>query len=259
MEMQFENIIFEVRGKIALLTLNRPDAMNAIDTATIDNLDAAFDEIEMRDGIRGVILTGNGRAFCAGDDIKLMSAMDAIEARAYIGKGQNVINRIDRCPKPVLAAVNGYALGGGTELSLACDFIYASAKARFGLPEVDLGVIPGFGGTQRLPRLVGKPLAKEFIFTGRSIMPDEALRIGMINRICAHEKLLEEAFDTMEIITSKPKIAVTAAKKSIDQGYNEDIYKGIDYELQIISLCFATADQKEGMKAFMEKRQAKFL
>ena len=256
--MRFENITFEVRDRVALIAMNRPEAMNAVNEAVVGDLNHALDVVEKEDHIRSVILTGNGRAFCAGDDIKAMAVMTPVEARAYLREGQNAVNRFSRCKKPILAALNGYALGGGAELALACDFIYASEKAKFGLPEIDLALMPGFGGTQRLPRLIGKALAKELMLTGRFITADEAFSMGIVNRVCKHEDLLGESMATMAIIASKPHIAVQSIKEAVDNCFNADLYMGIDYELQLISMCFTTKDKTEGISAFIEKRKPNF-
>ncbi len=256
--MKFENILFEVKDKIAIITMNRPAALNALNDDTLKELDMAVDEIEKNKSIKGAIITGSGKSFIAGADIGQMSTYDPIQARAYMERGQGVLNKIEKSKKPFLAAINGYALGGGCEISMACDFRFASEKAVFGQPEVNLGIIPGFGGTQRLPRLVNTGLAKELIYSARMVKAEEALRIGLVNRICEADKLMDESLSIMKEIAAKPASAIRASKDAINNGLDGDIYKALELEIQLISLCFAGKDQKEGMKAFLEKRQANF-
>lgn len=256
--MKLENILFEVKDRIATVTMNRPAAMNALNGATLEELNLVLNEIENNADIKGVILTGSGKAFVAGADISQMANYNPEEARAYMSQAQKVFNRIEGIGKPFLAAVNGYALGGGCELSMACDFRFASEKAMFGQPEITLGIIPGFGGSQRLPRLVNPGIAREMIYSGRMIKSAEALSIGLVNKVCEPEKLLEEATATMAGIVAKPSTALRNAKIAINSGMDTDIYKAIELELELISLCFSTEDQKEGMKAFLEKRAPQF-
>ena len=194
----------------------------------------------------------------AGADISQMVSYNPEQSRVYMRTAQAVFNRLESIEKPVLAAVNGYALGGGNELCMACDFRYASEKAIFGQPEVNLGIMPGFGGSQRLPRLVNPGIAKELIYTGRNVKADEALRIGLVNRVCSPETLLADAMETMTAITAKPAHSLRFCKTAINRGMDTDLYKAIQLELELTSLCFAQADQKEGMNAFLEKRPANF-
>lgn len=256
--MEFENILFEVKDRIAVITMNRPKAMNALNSATLSDLNKALDEIESNAEIKGVIITGTGKAFVAGADISQMAEYNTEQASTYTRSAQKVFNRMEEIEKPFLAAVNGYALGGGCEIAMACDFRYASETAAFGQPEITLGIIPGFGGTQRLPRLVGLGMAKELIYSGGMFKADEALRIGLVNKVCAAEQLLEEAMKTMKNIVAKPATGLSKAKVAINAGLDTDIYKAIELERDLFALCFATEDQKEGMKAFLEKRPAQF-
>ncbi len=257
--MELQNLLFEVKGRVAFITMNRPAAMNALNSETLVELDAALDEVAKNPVIKGVIITGSGKAFVAGADISQMAAYGPEEARTYMSQAQSVFNRMEVIEKPFLAAVNGYALGGGCELAMACDFRFAGEKAVFGQPEVNLGVMPGFGGSQRLPRLVNTGMAKEIIYSGRMVKADEALRIGLVNRICPQDKLLEEATEMMELIVSKPAPALRGCKVAINRGQDADLYKALELEVDLIALCFATPDQKEGMKAFLEKRPAQFI
>ncbi|MDR2050328.1 MAG: enoyl-CoA hydratase/isomerase family protein [Deltaproteobacteria bacterium] len=257
--MAFENLLFEVTGKVALITMNRPKALNALNSDLLNDLSKALDELEANDGIKGAIITGAGeKAFVAGADISQMAPYNPEQARGYMLLGQQIFNHIESIEKPIMAAVNGFALGGGNELCMACDFRYASTNARFGQPEVNLGIMPGFGGSQRLPRLVGPGIARELIFSGNTITAEEALRIGLVNKVFAQDKLLEESRKIMDIITSKPASALRYCKASLVRGQDEDIYKAIGLERELVSLCFASEDQKEGMSAFLEKRPAQF-
>lgn len=256
--MEFENILFEVKDRIAVITMNRPKAMNALNSATLADLAKALDEIEHNAEIKGVILTGSGKAFVAGADISQMAEYNTEQAGQYMGSAQKLFNRMEAITKPFMAAVNGYALGGGCEIAMACDFRYASETAAFGQPEITLGIIPGFGGTQRLPRLVGLGMAKELVYSGRMFKADEALRIGLVNKVCAADKLLDEALESMKSIVAKPATALSKAKLAMVNGADTDLYKAIELEKDLVALCFATEDQKEGMKAFLEKRPAQF-
>ena len=221
-------------------------------------MDTLFTELENDSSISVIILTGEGKAFVAGADITEMSSMDAAEGKAFGEKGAKVFRKIELLSKPVIAAVNGYALGGGCELAMCCDIRIASAKAKFGQPEVGLGITPGFSGTQRLPRLVGMGKAKELIFTAEAINADEACRIGLVNSVAEPEELMNTAVAMAEKIAGKAPAAVKYSKESINRGMQCSMDEAINIEANLFGLCFATEDQKEGMKAFMEKRKAKF-
>jgi enoyl-CoA hydratase len=256
--MSFENILFEKRDRVALITMNRPNALNALNNDTLKELDAVLSEIKDSTQIKGAIITGSGKAFVAGADISQMAEYNSEQGRAYMEFAQEIFNRIELMGKPFIAAVNGYALGGGCELAMSCDIRLASDKAVFGQPEVNLGLIPGFGGTQRLSRLVGPGITKELIYTGRNVKADEAKSIGLVNKVVPADSLLDEALGMMQTIVSKSGIAIRYAKVAINRGADTDIYKALELEKDLISLCFATEDQKEGCRAFLEKRPAKF-
>ncbi|MDR2727190.1 MAG: enoyl-CoA hydratase/isomerase family protein [Deltaproteobacteria bacterium] len=256
--MEFANLLFERKDSIVLITMNRPSALNALNDATLRDLNKALDAIQEDAGIKGVIITGGGKAFVAGADISQMVDYTSEQCRVYMEFAQKTFSRIEEMGKPFIAAVNGFALGGGCELAMSCDIRILSDKANFGQPEINLGIIPGFGGTQRLPRLVGPGLAKEMIYTGRMVKAEEALAIGLANKVVPAETLLDEAFAMMRDIVSKSAIALRYAKVAINCATDNDLYKGLELEKDLESLCFATADQKEGCRAFLEKRPAKF-
>lgn len=253
------NVIFEVQDGIAKVVINRPKALNALNTQTIEELDQVISEIEDRKDVKVVIITGSGeRAFVAGADIKEMQNLNALEGRKLARKAQKVFSKIEHMPQVVIAAVNGYALGGGCELSMACDIRIASENARFGQPEVNLGILPGFAGTQRLPRLVGKGIAKELIFTTDMIDAIEAHRIGLANKVVPADQLMDSCLEMAKKIMSKGMFGVSLAKAAINDGMNMDTESAYKYEADMFGLCFATEDQKEGMAAFLEKRSATF-
>ena len=256
--MDYQKLIVERQGRIGVVRINHPEALNALDTLVLRELGQAFDAFAADAGIDVVVLTGEGRAFVAGADIAEMSAMTAAEGKAFGRLGADVFRKIELLPQPVIAAVNGFALGGGCELAMACDIRIASAKAKFGQPEVGLGITPGFSGTQRLPRLVGLGKAKELIYTAAVIPADEALRIGLVNKVVAPEALMDEALALAATIASKARLAVRYAKEAINRGIETDIETGITVEASLFGLCFATADQKEGMAAFLQKRKPDF-
>ncbi len=257
--MEFKNLLVELSEGVALLTINRPKALNALNEETLNELEIAFAALADNDQAKCVILTGSGeKAFVAGADISAMQPMQATRAREFAKLGHRVMNTIEKLPKPVIAAVNGFALGGGCELALACDIRLAGENARFGQPEVNLGVIPGFGGTQRLSRLVGKGRAQELIFTGDMIDAQEAVRIGLANRAVPLSELLPTATEMAKKIAGKGLLAVGLAKEAVNNGYDMDQDRAGQYEADLFGLCFATEDQKEGMQAFLEKRPAKF-
>lgn len=256
--MDYRKLIVERQGRIGVVRINHPEALNALDTLVLRELGQAFDAFAADAGIDVVVLTGEGRAFVAGADIAEMSAMTAAEGKAFGRLGADVFRKIELLPQPVIAAVNGFALGGGCELAMACDIRIASAKAKFGQPEVGLGITPGFSGTQRLPRLVGLGKAKELIYTAAVIPAEEALRIGLVNKVVASEALMDEALALAATIASKARLAVRYAKEAINRGIETDIETGIAVEASLFGLCFATADQKEGMAAFLQKRKPDF-
>ncbi len=254
----FETILVEDRGPIRLVTINRPKALNALNAQVVGELTEVVEETAISDTVRGLVLTGSGKAFVAGADIKAMSDMNPGEALSFAGKGHALGEELNAIGIPVIAAVNGFALGGGCELALACDFIYASSKARFGQPEVKLGVIPGFGGTQRMLRRVGQARALELCMTGEMIDAAEALRIGLVNKVVAPEALLETALKTAETIASMGPLAISKVKEVIHEGANKSLDDANLQEQTAFASLFASADQKEGMAAFMEKRDANF-
>lgn len=256
--MDYKNILLNVEEKVAVITVNRPNALNALNTEVLLELDSALDSLEKDQEVYAVILTGQGKAFVAGADIAEMKDKTIEEARAFSQLGSGIFRRIELMDKPVIAAVNGFALGGGCELSMACDIIIASEKAKFGQPEVGLGIIPGFGGTQRLPRIVGTKKAKELIFTGGTIGAEEAERIGMVNKVVPADELLTYAVEMAKTIASKGQIAVRYSKAVINRGIETDMNTGNAIEADLFALCFANGDQQEGMTAFMEKRKAEF-
>lgn len=246
------------KDHIAVVTMNRPEALNALNKAVFTDLEVALDDVEKDDEVYVVIITGAGRAFIAGADIGEMAPMNVAEGLAFSELGNRILMRVDMMEKPTIAAVNGFALGGGCELALSCDIILASEKAKFGQPEVGLGITPGFSGTQRLPRRVGVAKAKELIFSGKMIKADEAEKIGLVNAVYAPEALMDGALEMGKSFTKNAPIAVKYAKACIDRGMQMDIDDGIAVENELFAMCFATADQKEGMGAFLEKRPAAF-
>ena len=243
---------------LGYIHMNRPEALNALNSKVLKDLENAIEDLGKDDEIRALIITGNGNAFVAGADIKEMMGQTLEESREYTRYGQEVFSKIENLNKPVIAAVNGFALGGGCELALACDIIVASQKARFGLPEVNLGIHPGFGGTQRLPRLIGKARAKELIFTGNMISGEEAFEIGLANKIVPPEKLMEEAKNIAKTIAAKGPIAVSQAKQAINKGIEVELEEGLNMELDSIAIAFNTEDKKEGMEAFVQRRKPDF-
>ncbi len=253
--MPYENVNLEVRQAIGFIKINRPKALNALNSATLDDLLDAVGELACNDAVRVVVVTGEGnKAFVAGADIQEMQPMNPVEGMSFSQKGHAAISALERLDKPVIAAVNGYALGGGFEVALACDIIYASEKARLGFPEVTLGILPGFGGTQRTARLVGPARAKELIFTGRVITAQEAFDMGLINKVVADDQLMAQVEELASRILSAGPVGIRLAKACINRGLTMDIETGLDFEAEAFGLCFGTEDQKEGMTAFLEKR-----
>lgn len=245
------------REGIGILTISSPATLNALNTTILGELNAFIDELDTNT-TRVLIITGEGKAFVAGADIAQMSNLNAEEGYQFGKFGATVFKKIEDLPIPIIAAVNGFALGGGCELAMACDIRIASQKASFGQPEVNLGIIPGFSGTYRLSKLVGQGIAKELIYTGNRIMADEALRIGLVNKVVAPEELLDATLTMAESILTSAPIAVRLAKKCINENYDLNACDAIELENKYFSECFATADQKEGMAAFLGKRKAMF-
>lgn len=257
--MQREHLLLEVSEGITTITINRPGAMNAMTRAILEELGSVVEEIAATAGIRAVIITGAGtKAFMAGADIAAMRDMTASQGRELALLAHGIYAAIERSPKPYIAAVNGYALGGGCELALACDMRIASENARFGQPEINIGVLPGFGGSQRLPRLIGKGRALEMILTGDMIDAGEAYRIGLANKVVPQEDLLAEARRLATKIASKSALATALCKQAVVNGLEMDLARACAYEAELFGYSFATADQKEGMAAFLEKRPALF-
>jgi enoyl-CoA hydratase len=256
--MEYKNIVLQKEDKVAVLTISRPKALNALNSETLKELDLAIDEIANDDEVYAVIITGAGKAFVAGADIAEMKDLDVLGGRRFGNLGNKVFRKLETLEKPVIAAVNGFALGGGCELSMACDIRIASVKAKFGQPEVGLGITPGFGGTQRLSRLVGLGMAKELIYTAKIINAEEALRIGLVNKVVALEDLLVEAKALANTIAGQAPIAVSLCKAAINKGMQLDIDSALSYESEIFGECFSTEDQSSGMTAFIEKTEKCF-
>jgi enoyl-CoA hydratase len=257
--MSYESIIFAIEGDVAVIKINRPKALNAINADVLRELDEALDKVETDSAVRVLVLTGEGdKAFAAGADIAHMENFSALEGRRFSEEGQALFFRLERLPIPVIACVNGFALGGGTELAMACDFIYASENAKFGQPEINLGIIPGFGGTQRLSRLVGKAMAKELCMSGVIISAQEAKEIGLVNKVLPAENLWEGTMKTAKVLASKGKVSMRAAKRCIDRGFDLDVRSGCYLEADAFGMCMASPDGKEGMSAFLQKRKPEF-
>ena len=257
--MAYQNIIFTMEGEIAVIKMNRPKAMNAINLDVINEANAALSQIEAEGKAKVLILTGEGeKAFVAGADIAQMSTLTPLAALDFSQKGQELMFHLERLPIPVIACVNGYALGGGNELAMSCDFIYASENAKFGQPEINLGLIPGFGGTQRLARLVGKSKAKEMCLTGEIIGAPEAKEIGLVNKVFPADKLWAETLKTAQLMAGKGRVMLRAIKRCIDRGYDVDRQTGCYMEADSFGLNMASPDAQEGMGAFLEKRKPEF-
>ena len=257
--MKFETLLFEINERIAIITFNRPKALNALNALLFTEMNQILDQVEQDKNIQVLILTGAGeRAFVAGADISELAKFNPLEVKEFSFNGQKVFARLEALPFPVIAAVNGFALGGGTEVALACDFIYASEKSVFGLPEITLGLIPGFGGTQRLARLVGANLARELIFTGQTIPASKALEYGIVNRVCSPETLMEEVLKIAGAIAKKGRVSLRAAKECVLNGLYMDMEAGCRFECDAFALCMASVDGKEGTSAFLEKRKPDF-
>lgn len=253
-----KTVKLEKKDKIAVLTISRPEALNALNAEVIGELEESVAMIENDNDIAALIITGEGRSFVAGADIGEQAVLDLGGGRNWGRRGSALMRRIELLQIPTIAAVNGFALGGGCELALSCDIIIAGKKAKFGQPEVGLGITPGFSGTQRLPRRVGIGKAKELIFTGAMINAEEALNIGLVNKVTEQEELMAEAEAMAQAITKNAPLAVKYSKVAISRGMEVDIDAGIAIENELFAMCFASRDQKEGMQAFLEKRQASF-
>ena len=257
--LETEFIKYEEEGMIAVLTINRPKALNALNSKVLDELDKTLDSIDLNK-IRCLIVTGEGeKSFVAGADIGEMSSLTKEQGKAFGKKGNDVFRKLETFPIPVIAAINGFALGGGCEISMSCDIRICSDNAVFGQPEVGLGITPGFGGTQRLARIVGPGMAKQMIYTGRNIKADEAYRIGLVNAVYPQSELLNEAKKMAETIARQAPIAVRNAKKAINDGLQVDMDKAIEIEEELFGNCFETADQRAGMGNFLEKDKSKKL
>jgi enoyl-CoA hydratase len=252
----YETILVETRGKVGLVTLNRPQALNALNAALIRELNQALDVFERDAGIGCIVITGSEKAFAAGADIKEMAGLTY--PQTYLDDFITALDRVANCRKPLIAAVAGFALGGGCELAMMCDFILAADNAKFGQPEIKLGVMPGVGGTQRLTRAIGKAKAMEMCLTGRMMDAQEAERSGLVSRIIPAAELLNEALKTAETIASMSLPITMMTKESVNVAYETTLAEGIRFERRVFHAMFATADQKEGMTAFAEKRPAQF-
>ncbi|MDD4535997.1 MAG: enoyl-CoA hydratase-related protein [Petrimonas sp.] len=256
--MEEKKIIVQRDNHLATVIINEPKTLNALNRQMLQELDSAFDKLANDKEIRVIILTGAGRAFVAGANIQEMSSMNYEEAKAFGEEGSSVFRKIETCPQPVIAAVNGFALGGGCELALACDIRIASEKATFGQPEVRLGITPGFSGTVRLSRLTGLAKAKELIFTGKAITAEEALAIGLVTRVVAPEVLMEEVRSLASAIAGQAPLAVQKSKVAINNGWDLSVSEGIELETELFAQCFETEDQKNGMSAFLKKQKTEF-
>jgi len=250
------NVLLEKKGPYAVATIHRPEALNALNSQVLADLAELLDTVEADKEIRVLVITGAGeKAFVAGADIGEMSTLTKAEGEAFGKKGNDVFRRLETLPIPTIAAVNGFALGGGCELSMSCDIRICADTAVFGQPEAGLGITPGFGGTQRLARLVGPGMAKQLIYTAKNIKADEALRIGLVNAVYPAQELLPAAEKLAGTITKNAPIAVRACKKAINDGLQVDMDRAVTIEEKLFGSCFETADQKEGMSAFLEKRK----
>lgn len=248
-------IKFEQQGHVALLTINRPEVLNALNEGVMRELSEITMKIQEMEDIHVMVITGEGRSFVAGADIGQMVNFSAVDAKAFSQHGNRVFIQIANGTKPVIAAINGFALGGGCELAMACDIRIASDKAKLGMPEVALGITPGFGGTQRMARIVGMSTAVDLILTGRIITAQEARDIGLVNHIYPADEMLNKAMEMAHLIASRPQVAVHQAKQSIRTGKQIDIHTAVAYEAESFGLCFSTEDQKDAMQAFIEKRK----
>lgn len=248
-----------VENGIGVVTIDRQEALNALNDAVLAGLEVAFLALGRDPSVRAVILTGAGKAFVAGADIKAIATFSPVEARSFAHRGQRIFQLIEDHPHPVIAAINGFVLGGGCELAMACDIRIASDRAKAGQPEVSLGVLPGFGGTQRLARIIGRSSAKYLLFTGEVITAARALELGLFNEVTTPENLMPRCMEIARTIAAKASVAVTYCKEAVNTGSDGTIGQGLSLEAELFSKAFGTADQKEGMAAFIEKRPAQFL
>jgi enoyl-CoA hydratase len=256
--MSYKTIKLDVSDSIATLTFNRPEVLNAINPEMIEEFRVALAEILETPEVRVLVLAGAGKAFVAGADIRILQGLDPLGAKRFAELGQSTLFALEDMDIPVIACVNGFALGGGCEIAMACDFICASESASFGQPEINLGLIPGFGGTQRMVRLVGKGRAKELCMTGRVITAQEAFSMGLVTRVFPADSLMDETLKIARTIAEKGRVSLRAAKHVIDDGFDVDLKAGCALEADAFSLCFASPDQQEGTAAFLEKRPPKF-
>jgi len=257
--MAYKNIIFKVEKGVATITFNRPEVLNALNEESLQEFSNALDAVASDEDIRVLVLTGAGeKSFVAGADITEFLRFNVLKAKIFAETGHKLINRLQELPIPVIAAVNGFALGGGCEIVIGCDFIYAAENAMFGLPEINLGIIPGFGGTQRLSRLIGKNMAKEMIFTGKMISAAEAQAVGLVNTVCPQDALMAEVMKTAATMALKGKASLRAAKQAINSGMDVDLKTGCRIEVDAFAICLSSPDAKEGTLAFLEKRKADF-
>lgn len=258
-EVLFPNVILKKEGHVATIMVNRPKALNALNWETTEDITAAVENARDDDDIFVIIITGAGdKAFVAGGDIAYMQKLTALEGRRFGLLGHKMCRTIENVEKPVIAAINGFCLGGGCELAMACDFRICSDKSKFGQPEVGLGLTAGFGGTQRLPRLVGKGMALQILYTGENFDAQEALRIGLVNKVVSPDKLMDEVTAIANTIAAKGPRAVNLTKAAVNAGMETDIDRALAIEADIFGICFSTSDQKEGMTAFLEKRKPNF-
>lgn len=256
--MDFQTISLTQEGAIGILTLNRPEAMNPINDELVSELSKAIERIAQDDQIRVVILTGGNKVFAAGGDIKAMQQFGPLQAKKFVVPIHKLFNQMTELSKPTIAAIAGFALGGGVEMTLTCDFRIAADNAKFGFPEINLGIFPAAGGSQRLPRLIGMAKAKELMFTGDTIDAATALAIGLVNQVVHREALMEQAVKLANKLSAKPPITIKALKESMHNVFNTDINMGLNMEIEKFCSLFATEDQKEGMGAFIEKRKPDF-
>lgn len=257
--MNWKNLTYERKDRVAVLVINRSRSLNSLDAETIDELEGAFAEIERDNEVWAVIITGAGdKAFISGADIQQFIGLKAPDSQHFARRGQALFRRIEELGKPVIAAINGYALGGGCEFAMACTLRIASEKSRFGQPEVKLGLIPGYGGTWRLPRLVGKGKALELILTGDMITAQEALSLGLVNAVAPPDKLLETAFEMAHKIIANSPLAVKLAIQAVNHGMDTDLEMGNHHEAALFGICFASEDKEEGVRAFLDKRKPAF-